>query len=226
MGMLTAEDVCGTRRGYQRHRRLNEEACGPCLDAERAYSRLRYARGDRTGGRGVLCAGSCGRVLSTGSRSGPEPTCRQCRGSARNAAMVPCPVCTSLFLPVRKSNGKLTLTCSVDCGNTLHWGRPVGPSATGLSRHAKWSIKNHRRRDEVLYDDHPYTLAEIACRDLFNCGLCGKMVDMSLSGMDRWGPTIDHVVPLIVSMDDRRSNVQLAHRFCNLSKGARVPVAV
>lgn len=77
------------------------------------------------------------------------------------------------------------------------------------------------RRQEILKDATPYTLAEIALRDTFRCGLCGGKVDMSLSGMTSEGPTIDHVVPLSVSRDDRRANVQLAHRFCNLSKGAR-----
>jgi hypothetical protein len=33
----------GTRRGYQRHRKAGEEACGPCLEANRAYFRDRRA---------------------------------------------------------------------------------------------------------------------------------------------------------------------------------------
>jgi hypothetical protein len=31
----------------------------------------------------------------------------------------------------------------------------------------------------------PYTVAEIAARDDYHCGLCGDPVDMSLSGLDR-----------------------------------------
>lgn len=33
---------CGTRGGYQRHRRLGERACGACLDAE--WNRVRTYR--------------------------------------------------------------------------------------------------------------------------------------------------------------------------------------
>lgn len=84
------------------------------------------------------------------------------------------------------------------------------------------SVKNAQRRQKILKDAVPYTLAEIARRDGFRCGLCDRKVDMNLSGMVRKGPTIDHVVPLSISRDDRRTNVQLAHRFCNLSKGAKV----
>jgi 5-methylcytosine-specific restriction endonuclease McrA len=37
---------------------------------------------------------------------------------------------------------------------------------------------------------------------------------------DRRYPTIDHIVPLSVGGTDTRDNVQIAHLFCNLSKGA------
>lgn len=91
-----------------------------------------------------------------------------------------------------------------------------------ISKTLRWSIKNAKRRKGVLKDDVPYTLAEIAKRDEYRCALCGEDVDMTLTGLDKWGPTIDHVLPLVVSKDDRRSNVQLAHRDCNLRKGAAV----
>lgn len=85
------------------------------------------------------------------------------------------------------------------------------------SRTLRQHEKNTSRRGGVARDLVPYTLAEIAGRDGYCCGPCGERVDVSLSGMDRLGPTIDHIVPLSVSRDDRRSNVQLAHRFCNLN---------
>ena len=36
--------ACGTRSGYQRHLRRNEEVCGPCREAARAYGRIDAAR--------------------------------------------------------------------------------------------------------------------------------------------------------------------------------------
>ena len=110
-------------------------------------------------------------------------------------------------------------TCSQECGRRLRY--PHLAAMAPVSRTLRNAVKNAKRRQEILKDPEPYTLAEIARRDGYRCGLCHGKVDMSLNGMVRDGPTIDHVVPLSLSRDDRRSNVQLAHRFCNLSKGAR-----
>lgn len=65
----------------------------------------------------------------------------------------------------------------------------------------------------------PYTLAEIAERDMFECQRCHDPVDMLLSGLDTWGPTIDHRIPVSRGGPDTRANVQLMHRRCNLIKG-------
>ena len=66
-----------------------------------------------------------------------------------------------------------------------------------------------------------YTLAEIAERDGFRCGLCGNRVNMRLPVPHPKAATIDHVVPLSISRDDTRANVQLAHFLCNSIKGDR-----
>ena len=89
-------------------------------------------------------------------------------------------------------------------------------------------IQDRQRRLErkgALRDSTRYTLWEIAERDDFTCGVigndgCGLKVNIFLSSNARMGPTIDHVVPISVSMDDRRANVQLMHRACNEAKGA------
>lgn len=96
------------------------------------------------------------------------------------------------------------------------------PTILPISKTLRQSVKNAKRRQGILGDPKPYTRAEIAARDGYRCGLCHRKVDMRLSGLHPKGPTIDHIIPLSVSRDDRRTNVQLAHRFCNLSKGARV----
>ncbi len=114
-----------------------------------------------------------------------------------------------------KGGGRRSKTCSPRCGHVLRWGKEPSEKS---SRHLYWAVKNAQRRQDILKDPVPYTLGEVAERDGFCCQLCDREVDVSLSGMERWGPTIDHVIPLIVSKDDRRVNVQLAHRFCNLSK--------
>lgn len=67
----------------------------------------------------------------------------------------------------------------------------------------------------------PYALAEIAKRDGYRCGLCGKRVAMGLAVPYPDAPTIDHIVPISVSGDDTRANVQLAHFLCNSMAGAK-----
>lgn len=80
--------------------------------------------------------------------------------------------------------------------------------------------KNRRRRAADVTSE-TYTLAEIAARDRFRCGLCQRKVDMSKASPHPRSPTIDHIVPLSISRDDTRANVQLAHRDCNTRKGVR-----
>lgn len=55
------------------------------------------------------------------------------------------------------------------------------------------------------------------------CGICGKPVDKSLSGLDPMGPTVDHIIPVArgghpADLD----NLQLAHRSCNRMKSDKL----
>jgi 5-methylcytosine-specific restriction endonuclease McrA len=95
----------------------------------------------------------------------------------------------------------------------------IGLTAEERRREVNRRKNIKRRSNDVLSE--PYTLAEIAARDSFRCGLCHRKVSMSLSGLHPKGPTIDHIIPLSISRDDRRANVQLAHRICNTRKNVR-----
>jgi hypothetical protein len=64
----------------------------------------------------------------------------------------------------------------------------------------------------------------IAKRDGVACRLCGHDVDMTLSGMDYWGPTSDHIVAVSRGGHDIPINLQLAHRICNIRKSDIVRV--
>ena len=52
------------------------------------------------------------------------------------------------------------------------------------------------------------------------CGICGQAVDLSVT-IGPQQPTIDHIAPKSIDWDDRRSNLQLAHRGCNSRKGRK-----
>ena len=67
----------------------------------------------------------------------------------------------------------------------------------------------------------PYTLTDLAQRSDSTCHLCGGVVDMTLSGQDQLGPTVDHLVPLSAGGADCSTNVALAHRACNTKRGTR-----
>lgn len=54
-------------------------------------------------------------------------------------------------------------------------------------------------------------------RDGDNCGICGE----PLFGSRDEAPCLDHIVPLAQGGEDTIENLQLAHPYCNLRKGAR-----
>lgn len=117
----------------------------------------------------------------------------------------------------------LTLNSCAACGQPFR-GRAARACSDACStelRLERWRSQNRRRRSYGIKRE-PYTLAAIARRDADTCHLCTFLVDMSLSGLDPWGPTVDHVLPLALGGDDTPANVKLAHRDCNIWKGARV----
>ena len=97
------------------------------------------------------------------------------------------------------------------------------PGADRPVRHEREkSRRSNQRRRLAKRNGGPagnYTTAEIAERDNYRCHLCGKKVDMSLDGNAKYGPNIDHLIPLSRGGLDERVNVRLAHRVCNVRRG-------
>ena len=63
----------------------------------------------------------------------------------------------------------------------------------------------------------------------YTWALCGKPVDMTLSGNASMGPTVDHIVPVAVDPDLEfvLTNLQLSHSLCNkrkYTKSAAAPI--
>lgn len=149
------------------------------------------------------------------------PPCRPKRIQIANGPTCAEPGCTK---PSRKRGRCCT-----------HYNRHYQPNRShGLVPIAEWvkqnperaararEIKSRRRRARMRAAvSEPYTLAEIAARDRYICQLCRKRVAMKKRVPHPKSPTVDHIVPLVESLDDTRANVQLACFGCNSRKGAR-----
>lgn len=78
---------------------------------------------------------------------------------------------------------------------------------------ANWQRRRAREYDAFVAE---VILQEIWDRDEGRCGICGKSIGD--------GPVhLDHILPLAAGGTHEPDNVQLAHPFCNQSKGARRP---
>ena len=59
-------------------------------------------------------------------------------------------------------------------------------------------------------------------RDGNVCHICLTEIDLSLARNNRFGATIDHVIPVSKGGADTLENMKLAHWICNIKKGNRV----
>lgn len=55
------------------------------------------------------------------------------------------------------------------------------------------------------------------------CHLCGKRIDLRLSGLHPMGLHIEHLVPVSDGGTNDLDNLHIAHRVCNLKRGNRGP---
>jgi 5-methylcytosine-specific restriction endonuclease McrA len=110
----------------------------------------------------------------------------------------------------------------VECGGRRPLQKRLCDTCREENRRSAIRRKNYRRR--AARGRGRYTMAGVAARDHHVCHLCEGTVDMRLPGTDPNGPTIDHLVPISNGGVDSPDNVALAHRACNVSRGARALV--
>lgn len=89
-----------------------------------------------------------------------------------------------------------------------------------LRRAERRRTRSRRKARKRGVAHEPYTLAEIAARDKYACGICRKRVLMNKAVPHAKAPTIDHLVPISDGGPDTPANVQLAHFICNSLRGA------
>lgn len=107
---------------------------------------------------------------------------------------------------------------------SMHWKRARADEIG----HAKQSfdgerMRRHYERRTWQRSGESVTVAGLRERDGDCCGLCGDVIDFSLSGRDPMGRSVDHVLPRSRGGAHTWDNCQLTHLRCNLSKGATVP---
>jgi 5-methylcytosine-specific restriction endonuclease McrA len=93
-----------------------------------------------------------------------------------------------------------------------------GPKGRALK-----SRKDAMRRSRIEAAGESVDPKAVFERDHWTCGICHKPIDQQ--PIDWWrseSPTIDHIVPLAAGGSHTASNLQAAHRRCNLEKGARL----
>lgn len=84
------------------------------------------------------------------------------------------------------------------------------------------SIRRHRLRAAPGHHDE-ITLFALGERDGWRCHLCGGKVPNRDHKNRVLDPEIDHLVPVSAGGSHTWDNVALAHRRCNMSRGARGP---
>lgn len=160
-----------------------------------------------------------------GSLPAGEATCRECRAAGRGASPLvelACGHCGAGFTRLRGSTRKgATPFCSVKCRNQAK------VVFAGASRRAVDRIRCAKRRARfvaaIVEAVDPDVVFE---RDEWQCYLCDEPIDRALTGRDRMGPTIDHLIPLAEGGEHSYANVAAAHRSCNSRKGAAVAASL
>jgi 5-methylcytosine-specific restriction endonuclease McrA len=51
------------------------------------------------------------------------------------------------------------------------------------------------------------------------CAWCGQPIDLTLSGNDPQGPSVDHILPRAQGGTNHPTNLQPMHRRCNTQRG-------
>lgn len=195
----------------------------PCVICTAVYE-------SRPGGNASCYCATCARAVARHHRYGepkPEPTPR------------PCPSCLSVFVP----SGKAGTYCSPSCRKTARQTecqlvpceRCTMPCRPYMQRNirslcvscrasfvaAQRSAAQARRWAAEAIGDRDITWRSVGERDGWTCHLCNKPVKREAgTAYAPHGATVDHLLPIAFGGEHVWSNVALAHRACNTSRGA------
>lgn len=219
--------------------------CAECSSLAADERRKRDNKRKRAGGRCRRTCRMCGQIFR-GHGNANLCANRVCKESAREArkksqsCVVPwraCGMCDRQFIgrhgakycsdvcrtqATRPQHQTTTRPC-LSCGHEVVKPRRVCDlCALETKREERRRRKSRARARRMAVEHETYTLAEIAARDQWICGICGKKVEPGLTVPHPDAPTRDHILPMALGGADTRANVQLAHFLCNSIKGDRV----
>jgi len=119
----------------------------------------------------------------------------------------------------RAPRPRQTITCS-GCGIQFQR-RNQNDRCSSCAAMAR-SESESRRRTVIARGDNSIGWRSVGERDGWKCHLCGKAV-LTVAGTAKqpMGATVDHLIPIAHGGEHVWSNVGLAHRACNVSRGAR-----
>lgn len=109
--------------------------------------------------------------------------------------------------------------CSTHYGHYLRDLGRLAPQEWNDTRKRNHQARRARKKGVTV---EPVSIARVAERDGFMCGICETRVDMHLAYPDPFSQSLDHVLPLSKGGEHSYANTQLAHLRCNVSKGNRV----
>lgn len=132
-----------------------------------------------------------------------------------------CKECGVLF--EQRVYSQLRDFCSKRCARN-NWKR-VNPDAWVEAR----SRARHARRARMLgRDSDNIGLSDVAKRDGWRCGICGRKVNPRLRYPHRMSASLDHIQPLAKGGSHTWGNVTVAHFICNSRKrdmeGGQLPL--
>lgn len=236
--------VCGSP--FQRMR-LSGRPRLYCSDACRKWTQNNPGE---TRSPGVQKCTDCGELIRPDRRMNdlrcPPEKCLQCHTQAMLLAYVPpeakCKVCGLIF-PSRLKH-RVSDCCSRKC---REWGRrnpgktrpPSQPCEVCGKPFPSWhnskvcspqcrqdtlaeGVRRYNARKRGAATGEPVLRSQIAERDGWRCGICGRKVNADLTGPHPMSKSLDHIIPLSLGGAHDPANVRLAHLVCNVKRGNRM----
>ena len=77
-------------------------------------------------------------------------------------------------------------------------------------------------RRAVVKNGEKVLTIDLVTRDGFDCQICGVVIDWAKRQGRKWGPSIDHIVPISKGGLHTLDNTRMVHLVCNIRKGARL----